>query len=164
METKKILIVDDDVDVINVLKPYLVNQKFEVESALNKQEGLEKAKQFKPDLIILDVMMMSPFEGFEMKDALSNDPELKNIPVIINTSIDVFTTSKSDVQAMAREFRGNPDYKELQVLLVKDSATGSAGIDYLAEDGKTHWLPVNGFIKKPVEPDKMIEEIKALLY
>jgi hypothetical protein len=81
----------------------------------------------------------------------------------MQTSIDVLTTTKPDVQAMAREFRKSPGFKDLHVILVKDINTDSAGVDYLAEDGTSVWFPVDGFIKKPVEAKKVIPEVKRIL-
>ncbi|MEZ5197389.1 MAG: hypothetical protein R2764_13640 [Bacteroidales bacterium] len=50
-----------------------------------------------------------------------------------------------------------------QVILLKDIVTGKAGIDYRNEDGKTIWVPVDGFIKKPVDSKVLLPEIKRLL-
>jgi len=49
------------------------------------------------------------------------------------------------------------------VILLKDIITGKAGIDYRTEDGKTVWVPVGGFLKKPVDSKKLLHEIKSLL-
>ena len=155
--------VDDDVDVINAVMPFMIKERFELVTASNKKEGMDKARTENPDLIILDVMMTTQFEGFELREELINNPLFKDVPVIMLTSIDVLTTNRHDVQAMAREFRRNDDYSELQVLLVKDLSTGNAGIDYMDENKNTHWLPVNGFIKKPVNPMEIMKEIKGLL-
>ena|SRR3989304_287419 len=163
MNKYKILMVDDDVDVINAVMPFMIKERFELVTASNKKEGMDKARTENPDLIILDVMMTTQFEGFELREELINNPLFKDVPVIMLTSIDVLTTNRHDVQAMAREFRRNDDYSELQVLLVKDLSTGNAGIDYMDENKNTHWLPVNGFIKKPVNPMEIMKEIKGLL-
>jgi CheY-like chemotaxis protein len=163
METKKILLVDDDIDVINVLETILVHEGYEVSYANNQEEGMTKAKQIKPDLAILDVMMTTQFEGFEMAKAVKTNPEFKEMPVIMLTSIEVLITTKPDVQAIAREFRKDPDFNEMDVLLIKDSVTGKAGIDYKAEDGKSIWLPVDGFLAKPVDSKRILPEVKRLL-
>ncbi len=163
METtakKKILIVDDDIDVITVVTAVLTKEGYEVISALNKDEGVEKLRSAKPDLAILDVMMTTPYEGFELAQEMLNNPEFKDIPFLIQSSIDILVTSKLSVLEMAREFRKDPNFKDLQVLLVKNIVDGSAGIDYRSEDNKTHWFPVAGFIRKPVESTKIIEEVK----
>jgi CheY-like chemotaxis protein len=147
MAKAKILVVDDDMDVITMLEQILTNEGYEVVSAFNKQEGLEKALQEKPDLAILDVM----------------NPKLAGIPTLIETSIEVLMTTKPSVQAMAREFRNDPNYKELQVILIRDIVTGNSGIDYRAENGHSVWVPVNGFIRKPVDKNRLLPEVERLL-
>ncbi|MCX7862470.1 MAG: response regulator [Bacteroidales bacterium] len=163
MKTKKILIVDDDIDVINIIETILKKEGFEVISASDKKEGMKKIKEEKPDLAILDVIMTTHYEGFELAKEITDDPELRNMPILMQTSIDVLTTTKPDVQAMAREFRKNPGFKDLHVLLVKDINTGKAGVDYLSEDGKSIWFPVDGFIRKPVDAKKIVPEVKRIL-
>jgi CheY-like chemotaxis protein len=161
METRKrILVVDDDIDVITVLRAILTKEGYEVISAVSKEEGLEKLRSEKPDLAILDVMMTTHFEGFDMARAMLNNPEFKKIPFLIQSSIDILVTSKASVQEMAREYRKDPNFKDLQVILLKNISDGTAGIDYKGEDGQTYWFPVCGFIRKPVDASKIIEEIK----
>ncbi len=163
MKTEKILIVDDDVDVINVIQTILEHEGYEVISANDKKEGLEKAKQEQPDLAILDVMMTTHFEGFELAKELTSDPAFNKMPVVMQTSIEVLTTTNASVQAMAREFRLDPKYKELQVILIKDVTSGNAGIDYLSEEGKSVFIHIDGFIRKPVDSSLLLPEIKRLL-
>ena len=164
MNKKKILIVDDDIDVINVLQTILEHEGYEVISANNKNEGIKTAREAKPDLAILDVMMTTQYEGFELAKELSEDVAFKDMPVVMQTSIDVLTTSKSSVQEMAREFRNDPQFQELQVLLLKDLNSGKAGVDYRAEDGKSVFLNVDGFLRKPVDSSKLLPEIDRLLH
>ncbi|MEI6852183.1 MAG: response regulator [Bacteroidota bacterium] len=163
METKKILIVDDDIDVITIIETILKKEGYTVISANDKVEGMKKIKEEKPDLAILDVMMTTHYEGFELAKEITDDPELQKIPVLMQTSIDILTTTKPDVQAMAREFRKNPGFKDLHVILVKDVNSGSAGVDYLSEDGKSIWFPVDGFVRKPVDGKRIVPEIKRIL-
>lgn len=160
---KKIVIVDDDIDIINVVESILTAKGYQVLSANDKNEGIELIKNEKPDLAILDVMMTTHFEGFELAEQMVNDEALKNIPVIIQTSIEVLTTTKPSVQAMAQQFRQNPEYSDLRVILVKDLVTGNAGVDYLNEDNQTVWFPVNAFVKKPVKAEVLIPEIEKLI-
>ncbi|MDF1547955.1 MAG: hypothetical protein P1P88_09030, partial [Bacteroidales bacterium] len=112
---------------------------------------------------ILDVMMTTHFEGFELAKEMYENQALKNIPRLMQTSIDVLPTNNPDVIGMAREFRKNPDYKELEVLLIEDTKTKKAGIDYRTKDGKNMWVPVDGFLHKPVDSKKLLPEIKRLL-
>lgn len=158
--SKKILIVDDDMDVIITLQTLLKSNGYEVITAMNKEEGLEKLRNDPPDLAILDVMMTTPFEGFELAEQMLASDEFKNIPFLIQSSIDILTTTKASVQEMAREYRKDPNFKDLRVLLVKNINDGTAGIDYMDENGKTHWFFVRGFIRKPVDGKKILPEIE----
>jgi hypothetical protein len=108
-------------------------------------------------------MMTTQYEGFEMASEFIENPELKGIPTLMETSIEVLMTTKPSVQAMAREFRNDPNYKELQVILIRDIVTGNSGIDYRAEDGRSLWVPVDGFVRKPVDKNRLIPEIERIL-
>jgi CheY-like chemotaxis protein len=163
MNKKKILVVDDEVDVLDALSLILETEGYKVITSDNKKEAFKLAKAALPDLAILDVMMATHYEGFELAKDLVNDPECKDIPILMHTSIEVFITNNESVREMAAEFRQDPNFRELQVILVKDDVTGNAGIDYRTEDGKTVWVPVDGFIKKPVVPEKLLEEVKLLV-
>lgn len=163
MKNQKILIVDDDVDVINVLQTILKHEGYQVLTANDKKEGLALAYAEKPNLVICDVMMTTQYEGFELAKEFTTAKEFEGMPVIMQSSIEVLTTSKSSVQEMAREFRVDPQFKELQVLLIKDAKSGDTGIDYKAEDGSSKWLNVSGFLRKPVDSSKLIPEISRLL-
>jgi CheY-like chemotaxis protein len=157
---KKILIVDDDIDVITAIETILTKQGYEVFSAMNKKEGVEMLRKVKPNLAILDVMMTTHFEGFELAQEMLKNPEFKDIPFLIQSSIEILMTSNASIQVMAREYRQNPEFKDLQVLLLKNITDGTAGIDYKGDDGKSHWFPVKGFIRKPVDAQRIIPEIE----
>jgi hypothetical protein len=81
----------------------------------------------------------------------------------MQTSIEILVTTNPSVQDMAREFRKNPGFKELYVLLVKDIVSDNAGIDYLSENGKSIWFPVDGFLSKPIDVNKLIPEINRIM-
>jgi two-component system alkaline phosphatase synthesis response regulator PhoP len=81
----KILVVDDDVDLVKVMKGTLESKPFDVIVAYNGKEGLEKAKKEKPDLIILDIMM-PVMDGFNFAEQFSKDPSIAKIPVLALTS------------------------------------------------------------------------------
>jgi CheY-like chemotaxis protein len=83
----KILVVDDDRDFIKITRMILQSQKHEVISAANGEEGLEVMRREKPDLVILDVMMSYILEGLDTRRQMAADPNLKNIPVIMSTSL-----------------------------------------------------------------------------
>ncbi|HEX6302814.1 MAG TPA: response regulator [Anaerolineales bacterium] len=89
----KILIIDDDPDIITSVKLSLESADHQVIEAISGEEGLQKIKQDRPDLIILDVMMETKTEGFQLALKLRNpDPtsdwfEFKDIPILMLTAI-----------------------------------------------------------------------------
>ena len=83
-EPAKILLVDDDRIFVEATKTIL-ERKYRVITAYNGEEGLEKARKEKPDLILLDVIMPGK-DGFQICNQLKQDPKLANIPVIMLTS------------------------------------------------------------------------------
>ena len=163
MKSGKILIVDDDYDVVTTLETILQNNGYHTISASDKKEGKILALNEKPDLAILDVMMTTHYEGFELAKEFAENDDLKNIKVLMQTSINVLITTNPSIQLMAREYRKKPEYKDLQVILLKDMVTGESGIDYLSESGETIWVPVNGFLRKPVDSKALLSEVKRLL-
>lgn len=81
----KILVVDDDPDFVQATKIVLESQPYEVITALGGEEGLKKAREEKPDLILLDIIMPG-VDGFQVCQRLKKDPQLEEIPVIMITS------------------------------------------------------------------------------
>lgn len=81
----KILLVDDDVDLIKVMSGALESKAYEVIVAYNGQEGLEKARKEKPDLVVLDILMPVA-DGFTFADQFGKDPSLAKTPVLALTS------------------------------------------------------------------------------
>lgn len=82
----KILVIDDEPDLVSTVQCRLEWCKFEVVTAGNGQEGLDKAEKEKPDLILLDIDMPG-MNGHEMLGHLRNRPGLKDIPVIMCTAL-----------------------------------------------------------------------------
>ena len=87
MEQAKILIIDDDPDITEAMKVVLETQNHLVSTAVNGTEGMEQIKNNTPDLIILDVMMDTPREGFALDRELKKDPLYKDIPILMVTSV-----------------------------------------------------------------------------
>jgi CheY-like chemotaxis protein len=85
-KTAVILVIDDEPDLVSTIKTRLEWNKYDVETASNGQEGLEKAASVFPDLILLDCNM-SVMSGLEMLELLRQDKKLKNIPVIMLTAV-----------------------------------------------------------------------------
>lgn len=84
---KKILIVDDDPDFVESIKTLLETSGYSVVTAFDGTSGLAMAKKERPNLMILDVMMASNTEGFEVSRKIPETPELRNMPVILVTGI-----------------------------------------------------------------------------
>jgi twitching motility two-component system response regulator PilH len=86
---KKILVVDDDVQLVDMVKTLLESVGYEVYYAYQAKKGIEKARATTPDLILLDVMFAGPPgpDGFEVSRQLHKDPVLKNIPVIMLSGV-----------------------------------------------------------------------------
>jgi len=85
IEKKKILIVDDERDFVEMLKVRLESSGYEVDVAYDGQEGLDKARHDKPDLVVLDVMMPL-LDGYHVCRLLKFDEQFNQIPVIILTA------------------------------------------------------------------------------
>jgi DNA-binding response OmpR family regulator len=86
-KTPKILVVDDEPEITDIIKAFLSNAGYEVLIENSPVMGVEKAKTFKPDLIMLDIMM--PFmDGYEVCANIKKDPELNSIPILFLTGKD----------------------------------------------------------------------------
>lgn len=79
---KKILLVEDEEIMINLLEKKLTQEGYDVTVAVNGEEGLEKMKEQKPDVVLLDIIMPKK-GGFEVMEEMNKDPVLKEVPVII---------------------------------------------------------------------------------
>lgn len=103
-EKTKILLVDDDRDFVEATMLVLESKSYEVVTAYDGDEGLAKARQEKPNLIILDIIMPVK-DGFTAAEQLKKDSELKEIPVLMLTSFaeKVGETSLSVSQGLTLE-------------------------------------------------------------
>ncbi len=88
MKNYKILIVDDDPDIIKAVQVILQNKEYEVISASNKADALKKAAEETPDLFVLDVMMETFSDGFDLSRELRAMDKFKKTPIILLTGID----------------------------------------------------------------------------
>ena len=133
MNGKKILIIEDDEDIVNAMRIVLEKNGYQVSWAATGDEGLRAVKEKQPNLIILDVMMETRTKGFHVAYKLrSTDPKsefapYKNVPILMVTSIHETTTTRFD------------------------DATGS------------EWLPVDEFIEKPVQPEQLLSTVRRML-
>jgi two-component system alkaline phosphatase synthesis response regulator PhoP len=83
--SRKILTCDDEKNIVRLIQVNLERQGYEVVTAYNGRECLEKVASDKPDLIVLD-LMMPEMTGFEVLEELKKNPETQNIPVIMLTA------------------------------------------------------------------------------
>ena len=133
MESKSILIIEDDKDLVEAWKLVLESEGYRVRHASNGKQGLDAIKAERPDIIILDVMMDSRTEGFHVAYKLRSkapDSEFasyRNIPILLVSAIHETT-----------EFRFD-------------------------DDVKTEWLPVDDFVEKPVQPKELLSIIERML-
>lgn len=82
----EILLVDDDPDIRDSIKIILEKNGYQVRTAKNGRDALQELKAKVPDLMILDIMMSTDTEGFDLAYELKNSPEFENLPIIILTS------------------------------------------------------------------------------
>lgn len=130
----KILIVDDDKDLVQSIAQVLRSNKYEVAEAYSGQEGLVKLLAEKPDLMILDIMMERDTAGFEAvyqirdKRDSSKYKAVKDVPIIILTAINQVTNNRFSLNQ------------------------------------EESFLPkVNDFLTKPINLDVMLEKVKAIV-
>lgn len=82
---KKVLIVDDEQDIVESLKFVLENEGYDCYTAFNGEDGLKTAKEIIPDLIVLDIMMPK-MNGYKISRLLKFDNKYKDIPIIMLTA------------------------------------------------------------------------------
>ena len=131
---KKILIIDDDPDVVLFLSTVLQDHGYDTLNAPNGQEGLEKAKAELPDLILLDLMMPQK-SGIALLSDLNEDDSLKMTPVIMVTGV----SGETGI--------------DLESFFQRSSTAGE-------NDGV---MRPQGFIEKPVDPEKLLRLVKKAL-
>jgi len=84
---KKVLMIDDDPEFVDAITNILDAKGYDVVSAGDGKDGVAKAKQEKPDIILLDVMMTTKSEGFDVARELNKDANLKGTPVVMLTGV-----------------------------------------------------------------------------
>ena len=131
----KILVVDDDRDLRDVLRIVLEDAGYQVVMAETGPKGLEMAERERPDLLLLDVMMPDGTEGFHVVWKLRNlqDPYFQGLPIIILTAI----------------------HQQTALRFYPDAGDGTY------EAGE--YLPVQGFVDKPIEPPALLKEIHRVM-
>jgi len=85
---KKILFIEDEPDQIKLIKTRIEASGYDFEFAMDGETGLRKAKEYRPDLILLD-LILPHIDGFEVCKRLKKDPDTEKIPIIILTAIGI---------------------------------------------------------------------------
>jgi CheY-like chemotaxis protein len=83
----KVLVVDDDPDFVEILSMILREEGYEIESASSGDAALKKMRASPPDILLLDVMMSTILDGVNVSFSMSEDPILKNVPIVMISSI-----------------------------------------------------------------------------
>ncbi|MGV7930597.1 MAG: response regulator transcription factor [Spirochaetota bacterium] len=131
---KKILLVDDDSDLVTSLSQALSMNGYDVSIAYSGAEGLTKLLEVRPDLMILDVMMETDTAGFEITYQIrsqrptSKYKEVRETPIIMLTAINQVTNSR-----------------------------------FSLNEGQSFLPGVNDFLTKPVKIDELLEKVKKLV-
>lgn len=86
MEEVKILLIEDDPFLSNLLKVRLQHENLEVVLAQDGEEAIKKLSEFRPSLVLLDLILPKK-SGFEVLEKISTDPQIKDIPVIIISNL-----------------------------------------------------------------------------
>lgn len=106
---KKILFIEDEATLQKTLGDILKKENYEVISALDGEIGLRLAKTKKPDLILLDIILPK-IEGFNVLKDLKEDPETKEIPVIILTNLEKMEDVEKALRLGATTYLVKTDY------------------------------------------------------
>ena len=124
---KRILVVDDDPDIVDTTKTILEAAGYQVATAANGTEALAAARKSAPDVMILDIMMDKETEGFHVAYELKGDEKTKDIKILVLTAV-----------GQKSGFKFSPETDE----------------DY---------LPVDGFMEKPLEPKALVKKVSELV-
>ena len=111
----KILIIDDDPDFQSITRQVLTSSGFDVRSALNPEEGLDKVRSEKPDLVILDVLMPSEYEGFDVARKIREELKLIDLPILMLSAV-------HDVKKVPYRFAPDEVYLPVDIFLDKPVA------------------------------------------
>jgi DNA-binding response OmpR family regulator len=113
MGKAKILVIDDDPDFVDAITPILQSALYDVISAANPAEGKREILNEKPDLILLDIMMDSLFDGFSLCNDIKTSKEfedMKNTPIIFVSAVKEMTGSRFQFKGEEQGLVGPDDY------------------------------------------------------
>lgn len=101
IQSAKVLVIDDEPEITDIVETFLTESGYTVEVENNAVEALQKARKFKPDVILLDIMMPD-VDGYGVCQELKKDPAMAHVPVI-------FLTGKDRNDDMGRSFKAGGD-------------------------------------------------------
>jgi DNA-binding response OmpR family regulator len=111
---RKILIIEDNEDLNKMFKTAFEAKNFEVEISLNGMDGITKAAAFRPDLILLDIMMPQ-MDGYEVLQAIKNNTSLETI-VVVNTNLDQKKDEEKALQMGASYFYRKSEFTPFEIV------------------------------------------------
>ena len=140
MENKrKILIVEDAIDTVELLKKRFRAEGYDTEEAYDGEAGLKKVTEYNPDLIVLDVMMPK-LDGYEVCQRLKSDENTKYIPILMLTAKGEIENKVKGLDIGADDYLSKPfDYKELSAR-VRSLLTIKAARERLVEEERSEAL------------------------
>jgi len=155
MADEKILLVDDEDSNLKLLSQWLIPLSYDIELASNGEEAVRKARDSRPDLIILDIMM-PVMDGYETCRILKADPETKNIPIIMVTALHGRESKLKGLSVSANDFLSKPiDQTEL-IICVKNLLKIKAFDDFMLRHNE---ILENRVLEKTRDLKNMINEM-----
>ena len=118
-EKKRILIVEDEIELNEMIKMRLEANDFEITTAFDGQEGLEKARELEPDLIILD-LMLPKIDGYKVCGLLKSDSRYNKIPIIIFTALAQTSNKEMGMELGADAYITKPFQSEVLLTKIKE--------------------------------------------
>lgn len=109
-DKKKLLIVEDDVILQKALQEFLNGEGFEISVASDGEEGINKAKEIIPDIVLLDIILPKK-DGYEVLADLKHDEKTKQIPIILLTNLGSLNDVEKAIELGATTYLVKSDYK-----------------------------------------------------
>lgn len=114
---KKILIVEDQAEIRELIRVTLEFENYEIHEAVNGDEGLARARTLKPDLMLLDVMMPGSLDGLQVCQRVKGDVALKKTKVVMLTARDSAADKQAGAKAGADQYLHKP-FSPLELITV----------------------------------------------
>ncbi len=164
---KKILLVDDESDILELIKYNLEKEDFEVQLAFNGKDAIIVAKKFRPDLIILDVMMPE-MDGVETCIELRKINELKNVLIAFLTARGEDYSQIAGFEAGADDYITKPIKPRVLVSRVKALLRRTERVESVQQESSILWIDEERYVairegKEIILPKKEFELLKLLL-